>query len=478
MAISLALSRHWGIAQDTPLIHYVVFLAGHGFSPYRDIIEMNMPGAYMTEWVVMSGLGSGDAAWRFYDMTLMAIAALSASAILRPAGRFASFFGAALITIYHLGQGPSDVGQRDYALAVFLLVACAFLFHILRSGSSPARIALCALAFAASLGWAATIKPTVVPFAVILLFAGVAILWQSGRTITPFLVGSLIGALLSTLAVIVFLIHYHATSAFLELLRTLMPYHRGNGNLPLVKLSLLWLPKMFYPTASLLVALVFFQRRELKWPQFLLLLGACFGVATFIYQGKGWSYHAAPAMLFLLTLVTMLAFTSRRPTVPVIALVLCAFIPGAYTPIQIWRHGRELDRRFQDSLGASLNALSAPYAAGSLSGEVQCLDWNAGCIDVLYRKQIVQATGFIYDFYLFPANPAPVTAELQQRFLSTLNQHPPRVVILTSHDWPAMQGFAKLDRWPEFHQWLDSHYLLYTEQHPTSRGYRIYTLRQ
>ena len=37
-------SRGWGIGQDSRLMHYVVFLMRHGFAPYRDIVDMNMPG--------------------------------------------------------------------------------------------------------------------------------------------------------------------------------------------------------------------------------------------------------------------------------------------------------------------------------------------------------------------------------------------------------------------------------------------------
>jgi hypothetical protein len=478
IVVSIALSYRWGINQDTPLIHYVVFLMAHGFAPYRDIVEMNMPGSYMTEWAVIHLLGPGDAAWRIYDVLLMAIAALAGWSILRPTGRWAAFFGAALLTLYHLDQGPSNVGQRDYALAILLLAAYAFLFHILRPSSragAPSALAtlLSAASFAACLGWAAAIKPTVIPFAFLLLIIAVVLLRRERRPIAPFLFGSLLGALVPTAAVAAFLLHYHAVPAFLDILRNLAAYHRGNGNIAFTTLLLRWLPRTFIPAAILAVALLILQRRALRWPQLLLLLGFVFGVATYIYQGKGWTYHAAPAMMFLLLLATLLAFSSARPAIPVLLLVLGACIPAAYTPIQIWRHSRIPNRILQDSLAASLNSLGEP----GLSGHIQCLDWNAGCIDILYRDQLVQSTGFIYDFYLFPAHPAPVTDELQQRFLSIVEKNPPRVIVLTSHDWPAMQDFAKLERWPAFEQWLNSHYALSVERRPTDRAYRIYVLR-
>jgi hypothetical protein len=471
---SVSLTRNWGITQDTPLIHYVVFLMAHGFAPYRDIVEMNMPGSYMTEWAVMHILGPGDLAWRCFDLILMAVAAIAAWRILRPAGKFPAFVAAATITLYHLGGGRSDVGQRDYTMAVLLLLGCAFLLDALRR-TRPWLFA----PFAACVGWAAAIKPTVVPFAFLVLVVAVLSLRMRRLRLAPYLLWAFLGALVPTLLVAGFLSHYHAWPAFLDLLRNLAPYHRGNGNLPLRQLILRWLPWTYYPLALALLVLAFLMRSVRVLDNALLAAFFLFGVACYIYQGKGWNYHASTAMLFLIVLAAALSAASSRSVIAAALLAFAVFLPAAYTPIQIWRHGRVPDFAYQASLGNNLNALESPSSSGpALSGKIQCLDWNAGCIDVLYRQHIVQSTGFIYDFYLFPAHPAPVTAALQARFLAAMQSNPPRVIVLTNHDWPAMQGFAKLDRWPAFELWLNQHYTLATEQWPTARAYRIYLLNK
>jgi hypothetical protein len=466
--LSVLPTGNWGVAQDSPLIHYVVFLAAHGFAPYRDIVEMNMPGAYMTDWAVMHLLGPGDIAWRSYDLLLMLIASLAAWSILRPWGRFPAYFAALLTPIYHIGNGRTNVGQRDYCMAVLLLVGYAFLFYGLRNRRAwPMAI------LAMSFGWAAAIKPTVVPFAAVPLLLAIIALRRRRMSMVPYIAWALAGAVVPVLIVAAFLHHYHAGPPFLELLRGLAPYHRGNGNLALYRLLLRWIPWVFYPlgVAFLVVAIPWPRNRRFEFAA--LLAALLFGIASYIYQGKGWNYHDSTAMLFLIVLTAALS-ASRGQKTAAIALTCAALLPMARTTYLQVRHGHTIFTMFRDSLTADVVALGGP----ALSGHLQCLDWNEGCIEVLYRQRIVQSTGFIYDFYLFPSHPAPVTVALQQRFLTTVESTPPKYIILTSSDWPDEQGFAKLDRWPAFKQWLDAHYVLQIAKHPEGRtAYRIYALR-
>ena len=164
------------------------------------------------------------------------------------------------------------------------------------------------------------------------------------------------------------------------------------------------------------------------------------------------------------------------------ALALAILVPSVYLPVTLARHIQRDNDPVRNLMISDIQNLND----GSLSGHVQCLDWNSGCIGALYNLRLLPSTGFIYDFYLFPSKPAPITAELQSRFLAQVESAPPRMIILTSHDWPTLaQGFEKLDRWPAFHSWLDANYRLATERHhpdiingkPFDRAYRIYVLR-
>jgi len=124
-----------------------------------------------------------------------------------------------------------------------------------------------------------------------------------------------------------------------------------------------------------------------------------------------------------------------------------------------------------------------------LSGHVQCLDMTmGGCINVLYRMRLVQSTGFLYDFYLFPEHPTAVTDALQTKFLTQITSAPPKVIILSAHTWPSTAihdesgntySYDQLARWPAFEQLLATRYTLSREvpNPPESAGYRIYRLK-
>lgn len=46
--VELGLSLHWRMVSDNAFLHYVAYLINeHGFVPYRDIFEVNMPGTYL-----------------------------------------------------------------------------------------------------------------------------------------------------------------------------------------------------------------------------------------------------------------------------------------------------------------------------------------------------------------------------------------------------------------------------------------------
>jgi hypothetical protein len=132
---------------------------------------------------------------------------------------------------------------------------------------------------------------------------------------------------------------------------------------------------------------------------------------------------------------------------------------------------------------ASLEHDVQTMGGSELSGHVQCLDMTlASCINVLYRLRLVQSTGSIYDYYLFPEKPTPVTDALQARFLSEVTATPPRLLVLSQQIWPSdRMSYEEVARWPAFQRFLQDHYFLAREYSTPSKriaGYRIYLLRQ
>jgi hypothetical protein len=162
-------SRHWPMVGDITYMHYVVFLMHHGMEPYRDIVDMNLPGSYILEGAAMAVLGPGATGWRIYDLLLLAVATASMCSILRPYGRLAGVFAASLFVLVHAQDGIIMSGERDFAAAVFLMAAVALLFAAFRGSPGRGQTNRLAFAFGAVTGLALIIKPTLVPLAIFLL---------------------------------------------------------------------------------------------------------------------------------------------------------------------------------------------------------------------------------------------------------------------------------------------------------------------
>ena len=98
-------TARWKQVNDPAQLHYLCFLMDHGMAPYRDLLEINMPGIYLVNWGVMHTLGGGSAAWRVFDFGLMAIAAWAMIAIARPYDWLGGVFGATLFILFHGRDG-------------------------------------------------------------------------------------------------------------------------------------------------------------------------------------------------------------------------------------------------------------------------------------------------------------------------------------------------------------------------------------
>lgn len=463
-------------------MHYVIFLMRHGYVPYRDITEINLPGSYLMEWVGMKFFGSGDVGWRCYDVFLTAISAICAWYLTRLRGRTASYCAATLIVIYHLGRGVFEAGQRDFEMSVLLMIGFVAFFS-----SLTARRAWRMSVFGACCGVAVAIKPFV---AIVPLLAMAAMYAEMRRvrrqgvrlpTFASYLSWAIGGASVPAAALIGYLWWNHLFREFYELVSEIALYHRSVGNEPWSLRLTSWL---LYHFLSLL--LVGFYAGLRLWPQWeweeKIIAGlAVFGLASYVYQGKGWTYHAAMAWSFLLIWIVRMAAGWLKQTQSANAsagawasliVALALLIPALYIPVSTYRH-QPKENIWENTLASDLNRLGGP----ELSGHIQCLDWSAGCIGTLYEQSWLPATGFFYDYLLFPQPAAAITDMEQKRFLRMMQVAPPRVIVLSNMDWPVFTGFRKLERWPAFHDWLDLHYRLLIERPFNDRSYRIYVLK-
>ncbi len=478
LCVFVARSIHWPQVNDPAQISYLCFLMDHGFAPYRYLIEMNMPGIYLTNWSVAHLLGAGSLAWRGFDLLLTAAAIAAMIFILRNHGWFYGFFAGSLFALFHGQDGPAQLGQRDFIVTVLFLCAYAFLFEAIRRDKSWLLFffGLCA---AATL----TYKPQTL---LLTLFLLAALCWRLQSQQKPFLSAALVsvvGMVVPVWLVCFFLLHQQALKAFIVTERTLLPYYATLDRHSVPTLLRLLLVNSIGALLIVAVAIALWQRSRWNWERTLLVAGILFGVASDLAQGKGFLYHRYPFAAFaLLWAAIEFATAMHRPglarKLAYGGIMYGAIIAGIFT---LRASTRTWDPSYSNALQHDLVALGG----SNLSGSVQCITMSPQCATSLYHLRLVQSTGLVYDYFLFGPSQSPAIEYVRQRFWNQYIANRPRVIILGRWLYPAgMDDYSKLNRWPAFRNYLNDHYALYAERSiiPPKRGlrgygYRIYVLR-
>ena len=464
-------TAHWKQVNDPAQLHYLCFLMDQGMAPYRDLLEINMPGIYLVNWSVMHSLGGGSVAWRVFDFTLMAMAAWAMIAIAWPYEWLAGVFGATLFILFHGRDGAGQEGQRDFIIAVLLLCAYAFLFECFRS-----RRKWPMLAFGLCAGIAATIKPTPLPLALLLLVLA-AMRWkQQGERVGKPLLYGLLGLFAPLAIVCAFLISKHALDSFWYLLRVVLPFYETLGRVPVSTLLTLIGTASIKTMAGIALAIALMKRDWWNWEGKLLVLGILFGIASYFGQGKAFPYHRYPMLAFLFLFAGLQIITALRAqrTVRTLAIAGVCFVV-ILAPLYVSEASRKVwDPEFSDSLNADLNHLGGPQ----LSGHVQCIYMPADCDAVLYRMRLVQSTGLFYDYLIFGSPQQRVIHDVRGRFWQQFQSNTPQVVVVGSGLFPYGRGYAKLASWPLFQRELDTNYFLYDDRNfpPAEAGQRAYRI--
>ncbi|HEV2646730.1 MAG TPA: hypothetical protein VGU46_10225 [Acidobacteriaceae bacterium] len=460
------------------MIHYVVFLMAHGFAPYRDIVEMNMPGTYLLEFAGIHLFGPGALGWWLWDVS-SGLAAIAASAwIAGKNRRAAGIAGGSLAYLFHLQDGPMNLGQRDWIVAVFLLVAFGFLFTAIRR-TQPIWMAGSMAAFTC----AASIKPPALAIGICFFLAACWVIRRNEQAsrlkISRFFLWGFLGGLVPSLICLGFLLSWGVARDFLHTLSGLVPYYAGLQRVPYARLVLrAFIPRLVLPGAF---AVFLLARSWRNWEHLFLAAATLAAAMLYVVQGKGWSYHRYPEVAFaslwaMVELGRALHSDRREQIVAAATLVVTLFVsvPQIMNTVKVTTYPDTVLQHLQQDLNR--------LGGSALSGKVQCLDMTMGsCINVLYRMQLVQSTGFIYDFYLFPEHNTPLTAALQTRFLNQITSNPPQVIVLSSHTWPGdFQGYGHTAYFPALTTLLAQKYRLDTDFHTpwdASFGYRIYALK-
>ena len=490
----VALTRHWPMVGDAALLHYSVFLIEHGWVPYRDLPDINMPGAYWATAAAMKLPGQPDVAWRIFDLGLVALAGCGYYVIARPYSRFAALFATAMLLLVHGQDGVQQAGQRDLVIAVLLILGSAALIEGMRRQQWTY-----ALPFGLAMGLAATIKPTAAPLGLVLL--AMATLHQCGwwrergtqsqdRGLRPaalrWMVAGLGSMCVGPLVMLVWMLRHHALDAWLQLQKILLPYYASlerrpfgftlsHSISPIAALAVLWL-------ASVMVG-------RPRWPtaeRLLVAAATLLNLVALLAQGKALPYQRYPMLVFLLLLISVDLATSLRSNSKARYVAAAGLACGALilAPLALVRVHR-FDARPQE-FDAMLTSDLERLGGSVLSGHVQCMDTIQDCLPTLFKLRWLPATNTLSDAVLFGPGEKPAVQLMRERFMREAQATPPRVIVVVSGSFlDGTSGYSKLEEWPEFARWLAAHYTLVAQRTPPhmvrwwSRpqppaGYRLY----
>lgn len=440
-AICAGVSLRWPLMGDATYMHYAVRMIHAGMHPYADLIEMNMPGSYLLEIAYESVFGASSLGLRLYDLSLSLSAVVLLTYITRR--HLAGFCSGAFLVILHAQDGVMMGGERDYAMAVLLLLS---VFALLRSGW------LWTIVTGFSLGAAICIKPTAIVFLPLCMAWLGSHAWRKQITL-------LAATSFAPLACWLWLVHWHAVDAFGATLHGLVRLHASIDNKPIAFLLIHSVSPIAVLFCVWLVGTLL-QRHASREAWFLRACVLC-GWLCYALQRKGFSYQRYPMLVFLLLIIAydLATWVRSEKRTQYIAVTGIAIAVGLALMLTT--------RVTQFSVRQPETALAHDITSFGHGGTVQCMDTAGPCIAGLERLHLLQATGLLYDCYLTQAN-NPITLGLRQRFMNTLLQHAPHVLVITnSVCYGEPRRFDKYQEWPAWDLFLSQNYTLVQERIPT-----------
>ncbi|MBI4635605.1 MAG: hypothetical protein HY727_04585 [Candidatus Rokubacteria bacterium] len=461
----LWLSLPWPLIHDAPVMHYIAWRISEGAVPYRDIFDMNFPGVYLLHLAVFEVLGTGDVAWRMFDLASLAATALAIGALAAPWGRVAALGSALVFAAYHLAGGAWHAGQRDFLLCPFLLLGALSVARWVEGRRGLAW-------GGAALGAAVMLKPHAAALAVAFGVVVVVAARRQGRPILAPLVVFATSLALAPLAVLAWLGAVGAVGAWRSIvIDYVVPLYSRLG------WSSVWTFHRWQVWIAIGVAVLLSVASAVAGRRFgarhaVVTVGVGYGLAHFVGQGKGWEYHLYPlaafaAVLAFCELEQLVEARRLAVAVPLAASLVAVFlgleVKGAEAASAAWIWDKErVVRLLTQDLGRQLRP----------GDRVQVLDTTEGGVHALLRLGVPQATRFLYDFHFFHDTAQPVIQGLRRELLRELAARPPRFVVLFERGWPT-GAYERVDGFPELARWLEAGYSIDTQR----AGYVIYAKR-
>jgi hypothetical protein len=501
----LWLTLEWRMVQDSPLLHYVVFVIDkHGLVPYRDIFETSMPGTFLFHLLLVKLFGYGDLAFRLVDISLLLLAMALSWHVLRKINTLVACAAVLTFAVMYFSSGPGMSMQRDFI--GFIPVLGAMLLATLKYRNNWLGALLLGVLF----GMAATIKPPLAIGLPVVFTYFVMELISSGRgqgqtfSALYFRLAMVAGAgLVAVVALpLLWLWSIGGLAAFWEMLTSYLPLHVDmTGNIETVsaeeKLNYILRKlsqdlRLWLPPAMLGLGVSWFGG-QLTSPQkriVLMLAGMLLCYAAYpVFAAQFWLYHWLPFRIVAvlcgaLMLLPIAKFRGSMVTEFALAALfaICVLVWSMFMRLQ--PPGLQLPW----GLEAQMSGLPAPspkdgrvdeiaafLVAARLGPDdrVQPLDWTEGALHGMLIAEALIATPYIYDYHFYHYVSNPYIHDLRRRLVSQLEANPPRFLIDVD-DQLKPTGIDTTDSFPELEAFVSAHYIVALE----GDDYRILELRE
>lgn len=481
--VQLVLSLGWHLEYDQSFMHYVAYLINeHGFVPYRDIFEINMPGTYLFHMAVGKMFGYSDLAFRMVDFAWLSATLTVTWFVMRPVGRITALASCLLFSLIYLGSGPMMSLERD--VIAILPITTALLLTTRRSPWRSSNLTYFLLGTLFAL--AALIKPHMaIGLPAMIVYKSIYCTHSSRTTKTSIetcAIGSLFALLgfLSTLAIpFLWLWRIGAIQSFWDILSSFTPlYSQLPGNneftgtishfaynlksyLRFGGFGVLCAGSMFgvyhawtehSPRATKKLAVLLFSLTILysisvaiggrflsyHWMPYTYFASLC--TALILCPPPSFEYLRPPKIFFTLFIFVFIAISTAQPS----SVAFKQLLKGPPFSVQSERVGVY-------EIAAYLNDNLLP------GDKVQPLDWGGGTLHAMLISKAVLATPYITDFQFYLHVSTPYIQQLRKDFIEKLEQDIPAFII-DVHKKSTVSGIDTDDSFPALERFIKQHY--------------------
>lgn len=489
------LSLSWQFQHDSPIMLYIAFLMDHfAFVPYRDIFDMNMPGAYFAYYLIGKSFGYTDIGIRCADLLILITMLLVNWLWMKKISGKVAWLGSVVWGLVYLSFGPGMSLQREY------LVLLPVMIGVLIFSCTPKNLFFRNLAVGLFFGIAATIKPHAAIGLIPLIAFDIP---HNVRDTTHFGIKAweffkqiifpmVIGFSLPFGIVLYYLWSCGAAKDFLEIATHFWPlYTHLNGEHKALYgfsriLDLLQNYRKLGGFAAWLapaaigsyIALYHSMQTSVLKRQIIILIGLaiCYSIYP-VFAGQFWAYHWLPFLFFIIQASSLCLIEQTgnagigRRLYPIIILAFIAFLAMPVTIYMTFLPGQKLHPPKEGRVDEIVTFLKPRLQIGDT---VQPLDWTGGAVHAMLILKARIATPFIYDFYFYHDVSNEYIQGLRRTFIADLRESQPRYIIDVVGEFkPWVSGMDTTREFKELQLLLDEDYVIVF----SGDGYHIYELR-